>query len=241
MLFFGWLALVSAHRAVSSSGSHPATWINQSGSKHNSDISASDLFPTWALPIYSTPTPQEVYQANLKLKYIWNKAFSHAFRSFSTLFFLLSLMFAGCNLVLFFFVRSLAFAANNLIQVCHFLHNAQQWQKSQTDHYHLFSVSFFPPVAWSTVRVKKNFSEITKLIFFLDTQLPSSRLSTLRAQNGKHKKTCNTRLTVVQQVQRQAGRIVSGGLGTLDSPYALLSGRTTLTAEFHFTGVRDGA
>lgn len=25
MLFFGWLALVSAHRAVSSSGSHPAS------------------------------------------------------------------------------------------------------------------------------------------------------------------------------------------------------------------------
>lgn len=77
--------------------------------------------------------------------------------------------------------------------------------------------------------------------FFIDMQSPSARLSALRTQNGKHKKTCNTRETVVQQVQRQAGRILSAGLSTLDSPYAPLSGRITLTAEFHFTGIRDGA
>lgn len=57
----------------------------------------------------------------------------------------------------------------------------------------------------------------------------------------------NTRKLVIQeklwfrQVQKQAGRIISAGLGTLDSPFAPLSGRTTLTAEFHFTGIRDGA
>lgn len=68
-----------------------------------------------------------------------------------------------------------------------------------------------------------------------------SRLSTLRAQNRKNKKTCNTRETLVHQVQRHAESIISAGLGTLDSPYALLSGRKTLTAEFHFTGIRDGA
>lgn len=33
MLFFSWLVLLSAHRAVSSSGSHPASWINHPGSK----------------------------------------------------------------------------------------------------------------------------------------------------------------------------------------------------------------
>lgn len=42
-------------------------------------------------------------------------------------------------------------------------------------------------------------------------------------------------------MQRHAGRIISAALGTLDSPYAPLSGRKTLTAEFHFTGIRDGA
>lgn len=57
----------------------------------------------------------------------------------------------------------------------------------------------------------------------------------------ENKKTCNTRETSVQQVQKQAGRIISAGLGILDSPYALLSGRVPPTAEFHFTGIRDGA
>lgn len=57
----------------------------------------------------------------------------------------------------------------------------------------------------------------------------------------ENKKTCNTRETSVQQVQKQAGRIISAGLGILDSPYALLSGRVPPTAEFHFTGIRNGA
>lgn len=77
--------------------------------------------------------------------------------------------------------------------------------------------------------------------FFIEMQSLCSRLSTLRAPNRKNKKTCNTRETLVHQVKRHAESIISAGLGTLDSPYALLSGRKTLTAEFHFTGIRDGA
>lgn len=50
MLFFGWLALASAHRAVSSSGSHPATWINQSGSKHNSVWAQKSVLQTCFQP-----------------------------------------------------------------------------------------------------------------------------------------------------------------------------------------------
>lgn len=117
------------------------------------------------------------------------------FRSFSTLFFLLSLIFAGWNLVLFFSARSLAFATNNFIQVCHFLQNAQQWQKSQTDHYHLFSVSRFPPFVWSTMRIKKNFPEITKLFFYRHAV---AQCKTLDSQSAKWK----TRKLVIQEKLR---------------------------------------
>lgn len=50
MLFFGWLALVSAHRAVSSFGSHPASWINLSGSKCNSVWAQKSVLQTCFQP-----------------------------------------------------------------------------------------------------------------------------------------------------------------------------------------------
>lgn len=140
MFFFGWLALVSAHRAVSSSGSHPASWINQTGSKHNSVWAQKLVLQTCFQPEHFQFTALQH-----RRKYtmpIWNSnIFETNLSSMPFGIFLHSSSFSNiCRLEFsaLFSARSLAFERNNFIQVCHFLQNAQQWQKSQTDHYHLF-------------------------------------------------------------------------------------------------------
>lgn len=162
-----------------------------------SEISASDLFLTWALPIYSTPTPQEVHQDNLKLKYIWNKAFFNALRSFSTLFFLLSLMFAGWNLMLFFLPQVWL-----LQQV---LHPGEPFPPKCTAVAEItdrslwsFPFSSLPTFYMKHFESREEFSWNYKTHVFIDMQSPSARLWTLTVQNGKHKETCNTRETTVQ-------------------------------------------
>lgn len=149
-------------------------------------------------------------------------------------------MFAGWNLVLFFLpkVWPLQQITSSKCAISSKTHSSGRNHRQIIIIFSLFLASLLLYGAlWESRRTLLKLQNS----FFIDMQSLSSRLSTLRAQNGKHKKTCNTRETVFQQVQKQAGRITSAGLGALDSPYAPLSGRITLTAEFHFTGRRDGA